>query len=156
MLADIRGWIVQYGKPGSGDCYFSPGCFHESDKTLVPLMDQTATFFHDPSHVIGYAELEERENGIYCNCFFNNSRQAKAFIRRMRLFSKPKSFSFSAYKVKIRKLRMRQKIVNGVIRSLGLEYSENPGSSIEQINITKKEKVKNVDTGTEGNLEAAT
>ena len=144
MNATISGWLVKYDQPGYRELRFSPGCFHESDRTVVPLIDATRTntgFFVTKEQIIGYAEIKEREEGVWCECCVSDTEQAKSYLRKMKFFP-PKSFTFSANRIEERPTRNGNKIVRGVIKLVGLDVKEIPASVVEQIIFQKhKEEV---------------
>ena len=153
MCAHISGWLVKYDLPGHNNLRFAPGCFHLSDNKFVPLIDDSVKSGPDfiASQIVGYAAIHEKEEGVWCDVYINDTCHAKAYLRKLK-FVQPKSFTFEANRIKKQQLRTREKILQGSIISVGISAVEIPTSTIESIHI-EREKKNNEYTGTESGME---
>ena len=139
MNVTVGGWLVKYDAPGYRELRFSPGCFHESDRTIVPLVDATRTgmrFCVTRDEIIGCAEIQEKEEGVWCECCIRDTDQTKGYLRKIRFFP-PRSFTFCANRIEQKPTRTGNKIVRGVIKTVGLDVTEVPTSVVERITIEK-------------------
>lgn len=103
--------------------------FKENDGTKVPLVWQH--LHDDPSNILGHAILENREDGVYAYCSFNETEQA-AHAKTLVKHGDIESMSIFAN-------RLKQKgadVVHGVIREVSLVIAgANPGARIENVSL---------------------
>ena len=138
MHATINGWVVKYDEPGLNGIRFAPGCFHNNNDTFVPVIDdRKGALTIMPDNIVGYAELHEYDDGVYCSCYISDKNRAESFIRRI-TFCPPKMFTFQANRIEYQDMRSRRKVLHGVIRTIGIDYIEVPTSVIENISIIKE------------------
>ena len=101
--------------------------FADDDGKTVPLI-----WNHDhsrPEAVLGHAVLENREDGVYARCKFNDTeagQSAKTAVRN----GDVRSLSIWANKLK----QIGQDVIHGTIRELSLVLAgANPGAYIEEV-----------------------
>lgn len=101
--------------------------FAENDGQQVPLVWQH--MHSDPANVLGHALLENRADGVYAYCSFNDTesgQQAKALVKH----GDVKAMSIFANKLK----QNGNDVVHGLIREVSLVLSgANPGALIDNI-----------------------
>jgi HK97 family phage prohead protease len=129
MEADFSGWATKAGLKCSDGKTIASGAFKDQDKMRVPLVWQHN---HDsPEHVLGHSILENREEGVYAYCFFNNSpkaQEAKELVRHG---------DVSMMSIWANQLVQRAgRVLHGAIREVSLVLSgANPGAVIESITL---------------------
>ena len=103
--------------------------FKDNDHTRVPLVWQH--IHNDPGNVLGHADLENREEGVYAFCTFNDTeagRNAKALVQH----GDVTSMSIYANKLK----QQGPNVLHGIIREVSLVLSgANPGALIDPLSI---------------------
>lgn len=113
--------------------------FIDNDQTTVPLVWQ---HFHDnPENVLGHADLENRSDGVYAYCTFNdtpNGQLAKSQVQHG---------DITAMSIYANRLVQRgQDVIHGIIREVSLVMAgANPEARIDPLSIAHGE----VDTGEE-------
>jgi len=106
-----------------------PDAFKHQDKTRVPLVWQHG--HNEPSNVLGYADLEHREDGVYAYGFFNDTDQAKN-AKVLVQHGDIKSLSIYANQL----TEKAKQVLHGFIRELSLVLSgANPGALIDNITL---------------------
>ena len=99
--------------------------FKECDGQTVPLVYNHE--HNDPNAVLGHAVLENREDGVYAYCTFNDTEQGKT-AKELVQHGDVRSLSIYANKLK----QMGSDVVHGVIRELSLVLAgANPGAYID-------------------------
>jgi hypothetical protein len=76
MEADFSGWATKASVKCSDGRTIDPKAFKHQDADKVPLVWQHD--HKDPENVLGHVLLHHREEGIYCEAFFNDSKRAQA------------------------------------------------------------------------------
>ena len=103
--------------------------FIENDNTTVPLVWQH--FHNDPSNVLGHADLENRDDGVYAYCTFNDTpsaHNAKELVKHGDITS------MSIYANKLQ--QNGPEVIHGVIREVSLVLAPaNPGAQINPLSI---------------------
>lgn len=101
--------------------------FKECDGLTVPLV--YAHVHDNPMNVLGHAELENRPDGVYCYCSFNDTepgRHAKELVKH----GDVKSLSIYANRLK----QNGSDVIHGVIREVSMVLAgANPGAMIENV-----------------------
>lgn len=115
------------------------GAFKENDGVTVPLVWQH--LHNDPENVLGHALLENRKDGVYAHCKFNDTekaRHAKELVRHK---------DISSLSIYANKLRQRgSDVLHGSIREVSLVISgANPGAYIDNITIQHGDSYEFVD-----------
>ena len=73
---DISGWATMCNIKCSDGRVIRPNAFIDNDGEEVPMV-----YMHchtDPENVLGHALLENRDEGVYCYCWFNKNPKAQA------------------------------------------------------------------------------
>ena len=99
--------------------------FKDNDGSTVPLV-----WNHDhanPEAVLGHALLENREDGVYAYCKFNDTEQGRN-AKKLVMHGDVRSLSIYANKLK----QIGRDVVHGMIRELSLVLAgANPGATID-------------------------
>ena len=103
--------------------------FKDCDGMTVPLVWQHV--HNEPGNVLGHALLENREDGVYCYGYFNDTQQgndAKEYVKHGDI----KSLSIYANKL----VQKGGDVLHGMIREVSLVLAgANPGAMIDNISI---------------------
>lgn len=101
--------------------------FKECDGITVPLVWQHE--HDDPSKVLGHALLENRDDGVYAYCKFNNTKAGQT-AKELVMHKDIKSMSIYANKL----IQKASDVVHGVIREVSLVMAgANPGALIRDL-----------------------
>lgn len=101
--------------------------FKDNDGTRVPLVWNH--IHDDPTNVIGHADLENRPDGVYAYCSFNDSDKAIAAREAVR-HNDVASLSIYANHL----VEKDRNVLHGMIREVSLVLAgANPGATIEQV-----------------------
>lgn len=103
--------------------------FKDNDHTTVPLVWH---HIHDnPDNVLGHADLENRPDGVYAYCTFNNT---KAGQNAKQLVQHGDITSMSIYANKL--VQQGNNVIHGLIREVSLVMAgANPGALIDPLSI---------------------
>lgn len=103
--------------------------FKDCDGKTVPLVWHHV--HNDPMNVLGHADLENREDGVYAYCSFNDTpagQNAKELVRHGDI----NSMSIYANKLK----QQGSNVIHGIIREVSLVMAgANPGAKIDPLSI---------------------
>ena len=103
--------------------------FKDNDHTTVPLVWQHV--HNSPDNVLGHADLENREDGVYAYCTFNDTdsgRNAKSLVQHGDITS------LSIYANKLQ--QNGNEVLHGIIREVSLVLAgANPGARIDPATI---------------------
>lgn len=72
---DFSGYLTKYNVTCTDGKTIQPGAFADEHGKRVPLVWHHLT--SEPGNILGYADLEARNDGIYARCSFNNNAKAK-------------------------------------------------------------------------------
>ena len=98
--------------------------FKDNDGQTVPMV---WNHIHDPEHILGHALLENREDGVYAYCTFNESESGQAAKEAVR-HGDVRSLSIYANKLK----QSGKDVLHGMIREVSLVMAgANPGAFID-------------------------
>lgn len=127
---DFSGWATKNNLRCSDGRTIRQNAFIDNDGQTVPLVWQHQ---HDsPANVLGHALLENRENGVYAYCTFNDTpmaQHAKELVKHKDV----SSLSIYANQLK----QDGGNVLHGVIREVSLVLAgANPGAFIEYTSIT--------------------
>ena len=127
MEPDFSGWATKYNKKCSDGLTILPGAFKHDDKIQVPLV-----WRHDdgsPDNILGYAELQHRDEGVWTEAFFNNSKGAQS-SKELLKHGDIKSLSIHAREV----VKRAKDVIHGAIKEVSLVVAgANPGATIENV-----------------------
>lgn len=127
---DFSGYVTKNNLKCSDGRTILQNAFKDNDGTIVPLVWQHQ--HDDPTNVLGHALLENREDGMYGYCYFNNTENAdyaKELVRHG---------DISAMSIFANRLTQKNgNVTHGVIREVSLVYAgANPGAYIDNVNIS--------------------
>lgn len=126
---DFSGWATKAGLKCADGRVIMPDAFKHQDQTTVPLVWQHN--HNEPANVLGHAVLEHRKEGIYANCFFNETESAK---NAKTLVQHKDITSLSIYANGL--TEKAKQVLHGFIRELSLVLSgANPGALIDNITL---------------------
>lgn len=130
---DFSGWATRNNIECSDGKTIIKDAFKENDGQTVPLVWNHQ--HNDPTNVLGHALLENREEGVYAYCTFNDTeygQQAKALVEHG---------DVSALSIYANKLKQQGgKVLHGAIREVSLVLAgANPGAFIENIGLSHGE-----------------
>lgn len=124
---DFSGWATRNDLLCGDGLTIRKNAFKDNDGNTVPLI-----WNHDhsnPEAVLGHALLENREEGVYAYCKFNDTEQGK---NAKRLVENGDVRSLSIYANRLKKLG--KDVIHGCIRELSLVLAgANPGASIDYV-----------------------
>lgn len=127
MKYDFGGWATRNDLTCADGRTIKRNAFKNQDGMTVPLV-----WMHnhnDPNNVLGLAHLENRDEGVYAYCEFNNNesgRTAKELVRH----GDVRSLSIFANQLK----QSGGNVVHGVIREVSLVLAgANPGAFIDDV-----------------------
>lgn len=127
MSYDFGGYATRNDIKCSDGRVIRRDAFKVNDGERVPLVYQHV--HHDPLNVLGHADLENRPDGVYCYCSFNNTEQgrhAKELVKHGDI----KSLSIYANHLK----QSGMDVLHGIINEVSLVMrGANPGATIENI-----------------------
>lgn len=122
---DFSGWATKNDLQCMDGRTIRKDAFKEQDGVTVPLVWNHQ--HNDVENVLGHAVLENREDGVYAYCSFNDTAKGKAAKEQV-MHGDVKSLSIWAN-------RLRQKgndVMHGVIRELSLVLAgANPGAYVD-------------------------
>jgi HK97 family phage prohead protease len=138
---DFSGWATRNDLRCSDGRTIRRDAFIEDDGHIVPLVWNHQ--HNEPYNVLGHALLENRPEGVYTYCKFNDSpsgRQAKELV---------KHGDITALSIYANKLKQRGgDVLHGAIREVSLVYTPaNPGAYIEMANIAHGDELADMDDG---------
>lgn len=127
MKYDFSGWATKNDLKCSDGRVIRHGAFKECDGSTVPLVWQ---HMHDsPDNILGHALLENRDEGVYAYCSFNDTpygQVAKEIVKHGDVCS----LSIYANKLK----QQGSDVLHGAIREVSLVLSgANPGALIDNL-----------------------
>ena len=127
MKYDFSGWATRNGLKCSDGRTIMRDAFKDNDGQTVPLVWNHQ--HNEPYNVLGHAVLENRNEGVYAYCSFNDTEQgnnAKALVEH----GDVKSLSIYANKLK----QNGGNVLHGAIREVSLVLAgANPGAYIDTI-----------------------
>ena len=124
---DFSGWATKNGLKCSDGRTIMKDAFIENDGKTVPLVWNHQ--HNDPANVLGHALLENRNEGVYAYCNFNDTESgaiAKALVQHGDIVS----LSIYANQLK----QNGSNVMHGMIREVSLVHAgANPGAFIDDI-----------------------
>ena len=129
MKYDFSGYATKNDLQCSDGRTIRKDAFKDNNGTTVPLVWQH--MHNDPGNVLGHAYLENRKDGVYAYCKFNNTdagKNAKALV---------KHGDITALSIYANQLKEQAgNVLHGVIREVSLVLSgANPGALIDNLSI---------------------
>ena len=127
MKYDFSGWATRANLLCSDGRIIRKDAFKHHDGQKVPLVWNHQ--HNSPEEVLGHALLENREDGVYAYCTFNNTESGKA-AKELVKHGDVNALSIYANKLK----QQGANVIHGVIREVSLVLAgANPGASIDSI-----------------------
>lgn len=124
---DISGWATKADMLCSDGVIIKKGAFKDCDGVTVPLVWNHQ--HNSPNEVLGHALLENRDDGVYAYCTFNDTdagQTAKLLVQH----GDVNRLSIYANKIK----RRGSDVIYGIIRELSLVLAgANPGAVIDTV-----------------------
>ena len=120
----FEGWCTRANLRCSDGRTIMKDAFKDNDGTRVPLVWNHQ--HDDVSNVLGHADLENREEGVWARCYFNNNPKAKEAMEDVR------HGDICALSIYANRLKQQgSNVVHGVIKEVSLVLAgANPGASI--------------------------
>lgn len=131
--ADFSGWATKTGIECSDGRTIGSTAFAHQDSKKVPLVWGHK---HDgPTLVLGHAYLEQRDEGVYCHGYFNDSEKGRE-TKHLVEHGDVDSLSIWANNLKeVTKGRVKE-VIHGVIREVSVVLSgANEGAKIERTSL---------------------
>ena len=126
---DFSGWATKAGLKCSDGLTIMPNAFEHQDKAQVPLV-----WHHGHSNVenvLGHAILSARPEGVWADCYLNNSTQAN-HAKEVLEHGDVKFLSIWANQL----IKRASQVFHGAIREVSLVLAgANPGATIETVTI---------------------
>ena len=127
MEYDFSGWATRNNLKCSDGLTIVKDAFKENNGMTVPLVWNHE--HNDPNNVLGHAMLENRDNGVYAYCSFNNTPTAQN-AKDMVQHGDINSLSIYANKLK----KQGTFVMHGQIREVSLVLAgANPGAFIDDV-----------------------
>lgn len=127
MEFDFSGWATKNDLRCSDGRIIMKDAFKHNDGQTVPLVWNHQ--HNEPENVLGHALLENRDQGVYAYCSFNDTEQAE-IAKVLVKHGDVKSLSIYANQLK----QKGSNVLHGAIREVSLVLAgANPGASIEQV-----------------------
>lgn len=124
---DFSGWATRANLKCSDGRTIMKDAFKDNDGQTVPLVWNHQ--HDDPLNVLGHAKLENRENGVYAYCSFNDTQLGQE-AKKMVEHGDVTALSIYANKLK----QQGGNVLHGAIREVSLVLAgANPGAYIDSI-----------------------
>ena len=120
----FEGWATKANLRCSDGRTIMKDAFKDNDGTRVPLVWNHQ--HDDVSNVLGHADLENREEGVWARCYLNNTENARMAMEDIR------HGDICALSIYANRLKQQgSNVVHGVIKEVSLVLAgANPGASI--------------------------
>lgn len=129
-IYDFGGYATKANLKCSDGRVIMPNAFKANDGQKVPLVWQHQR--NEPTNVLGHALLENREDGVYCYCKFNETNSAK---QAKQLVEHGDITSLSIYANQLS--QQGRNVTHGQIREVSLVLAgANPGALIDNLAIS--------------------
>ena len=124
---DFSGWATRNDLLCADGRTIRKDAFKHNDGQTVPLVWNHG--HNDPDNILGHAKLENRNEGVYAYCAFNESESGKAAKEAVR-HGDVKSLSIYANKLK----QSGNDVLHGIIREVSIVMAgANPGAFIDSV-----------------------
>ena len=143
---DFSGWATRNDLLCADGRTIRKDAFKVNDGQTVPLL-----YGHchtDPDRILGHALLENRDEGVYAYCTFNNSESGRAAKEAVR-HGDVKSLSIYANKLK----QNGNDVLHGIIREVSIVMAgANPGAFIDSVMMHSDDTDEGVIVGYDENI----
>ena len=130
---DFGGWATRNNLKCSDGRIIMKDAFKHDDGQTVPLVWNHR--HNDPFNVLGHAQLENRDEGVYAYCTFNDTEQGKN-AKMLVQHGDVVSLSICANQLK----QKGSEVMHGVIREVSLVLAgANPGAFIDSVMVHGEE-----------------
>ncbi len=127
MKPDFSGWATRNNRKCSDGRTIMKDAFKDNDGQSVPLVWNHQ--HDDPLNVLGHALLENRDEGVYAYCYFNETDKAKAAKEQVR------HGDITGLSIYANQLKQKGgNVLHGAIREVSLVLAgANPGAYIDSV-----------------------
>lgn len=135
MAYDCAGYATRYNVRCTDGVTIGPGAFADQNGARVPVV--WMHIHDDVEAVLGHADLEARDDGIYANVSFN---ETEAGIAAKELVNHGDVVAFSIHANRLTKNRATNVVSHGTIKEVSLVLAgANPEAYIDKLNLTHDE-----------------
>lgn len=128
---DFSGWATKANLKCSDGRIIMPDAFKHNDGKTVPLVWNHK--HDDPNEVLGHALLENRDEGVYAYCTFNDTESGKT-AKLLVQHGDVNALSIYANNLKQQAIKIGKAVMHGDIREVSLVLAgANPGAFIENV-----------------------
>ena len=128
---DFSGWATKANLRCSDGRIIMPDAFKHNDGKKVPLVWNHQ--HNDPNEVLGHAILENRDEGVYAYCTFNDTESGKT-AKLLVQHGDVNALSIYANGLKQQAIKLGKAVMHGDIREVSLVLAgANPGAYIENV-----------------------
>lgn len=133
MVPDFGGWATKANLKCSDGRTILPEAFKHMDGQQVPLVWMHG--HNNPENVLGHVKLEHRDEGVYCQAFFNETPAGKATKMQVQ-HGDIKHLSILANQLIEKAVNGGKNVIHGMIREVSLVLAgANPGAVIDFVRI---------------------
>lgn len=131
-MYDCSGYATRYNVKCTDGVTIGPGAFADQNGERVPVV--WMHIHDDVEAVLGHADLEARDDGIYANVSFNGT---EAGVAAKELVNHGDVVAFSIHANRLTKNRATNVVSHGTIKEVSLVLAgANPKAYIDKLNIT--------------------
>lgn len=135
MAYDCAGYATRYNVKCTDGVTIGPGAFADQNGARVPVV--WMHIHDDVEAVLGHADLEARDDGIYANVSFNGT---EAGVAAKELVNHGDVVAFSIHANRLTKNRATNVVSHGTIKEVSLVLAgANPKAYIDKLNLTHSE-----------------
>ena len=109
---DCCGWATKFDVRCTDGRILRKGAFMNSEPTVPLVWNHDHS---DPSNILGHADLENRDEGVYAYCYFNDTPRAR-YAKELVQHGDITRFSIFANKLK----QVGSEVIHGMIREVSL------------------------------------
>jgi hypothetical protein len=133
LKCDFSGWATRNDLVCADGRTIKKDAFKDCDGRMVPLVWNHQ--HNDPANILGHALLENRTDGVYAYCTFNETESGKA-AKLLVQHGDVESLSIYANQLK----QQNRNVVHGMIREVSLVVAgANPGAFIDFVDLAHGE-----------------
>ncbi len=135
MAYDCAGYAARYNVRCTDGVTIGPGAFADQNGARVPVV--WMHIHDDVEAVLGHADLEARDDGIYANVSFNGT---EAGVAAKEIVNHGDVVAFSIHANRLTKNRATNVVYHGTIKEVSLVLAgANPKAYIDKLNLTHDE-----------------
>lgn len=130
-MYDCAGYVTRYGVKCTDGVTISQGAFADQNGSRVPVV--WMHIHDDVEAVLGHADLEARDDGVYGKISFNNT---EAGVAAKELVNHGDVVAFSIHANHLKRNKLTNVVSHGMIREVSLVMAgANPEAYIEKLNL---------------------